>query len=517
MARAKDEKRAFAVILCTRLLLTTSNANLKGKNMDRIVPPYLEWEALREPITISKVDDIPEIPKGEKKITINRDEDYNLRATLCFGDLAFGKVLRQSSAVAGSIHEGFDVQGSRFESIFYTLESCLIGTTTFNIVLEGQDSQMHTAILNFRGLGIKHKNEKEGTHRTEWYLNGPNEDVFCRDTDRRISSRFFRDRFAKEDKIDSIEISRDSQSSGVDFLRINVGDLQFLVSRVPHGLGPSWSSNIGIEYRKKWGRIPDTQERENIEELCSFIFGRQLLSVGYTIYDQDENMVEGHVHHPWGRNARSFCSKPDKPPIRINHSAKGRAEEAISQLLPVYCELSKPLRLKEALWNYWVSRDTPIGTNLSMLAAALESTINGWFEYKSESHGVYLGKKEFVALLREEIEAIKRKLESIGNKPYADGILNKIMNANIIGIMERYRIFFEEIELPIDSSEWEAIKERHKFVHGHILLDEANWKRVIQHVDTFETLLHKTLLKLLGYSGAFVDRSVPGWSEKQLS
>jgi hypothetical protein len=91
------------------------------------------------------------------------------------------------------------------------------------------------------------------------------------------------------------------------------------------------------------------------------------------------------------------------------------------------------------------------------------------------------------------------------------------MNANIIGIMERYRIFFEEIELPIDSSEWEAIKERHKFVHGHILLDEANWKRVIQHVDTFETLLHKTLLKLLGYSGAFVDRSVPGWSEKQLS
>lgn len=485
--------------------------------MGKIVLPYLEWDVLREPITISKVDDRTEIPKGEKKITINRDEDYNLRATLYFEDFAFGEVLRQPSAVAGSFHEGFDIQGSRSESIFYTLESCLIGTTTFHMMPEGQDSRMHTAILNFKGLRMRHKNEKEGTHLTEWYLNGPNADVFCRVTDRKVLSRFFRDRFAKNDKIDSIEISRDAWSGGVDFLKINVGDLQFLISRVPHGLGPSWSSNIGIEYRKRWGRIPDTQERESIEELCSFIFGRQLLSVGYTVYDQNENIMEGYAHDPWGKSAKSFCSKPDKPPIRISNSAEGRAEDIISQLLPAYCKLSKPLRLKEALWNYWVSRDVPIGTNLSMLAAAAESIINGWFEYKSESHGVYMEKEEFEALFKEEIEAIRRKLESIRNKPYTDGILKKIMDANIIGIMERYRIFFEKIDLPIDSNEWKAIDERHKFVHGHILFDKADWRRVIQHVDTFEMLLHKTLLKLLGYSGTFVDRSVLGWNDKQLS
>jgi hypothetical protein len=485
--------------------------------MDKIILPYLEWEVLREPITISKVEDRTEIPKGEKKIAINRDEDYNLRATLYFEDLASGEVLRQSSAVVGSFHEGFDVQGSRMESIFYTLESCLIGTTTFHVMPERQDSQMHTAILNFQGLRIRYKNEKEGTHLTKWYLNGPNDGVFCRVTDRKVSSRFFRDRFAKEDKIDSIEISRDALSSGVNFLRINVGDLQFLISRVPDGLGPSWSSNIGIEYRKKWGRIPDKQELENIEELCSFIFGRQLLSVGHTISDENENMIEGYAHDPWGKNARFFCSKPDKPPIRISNSATGRAEDVISQLLPTYCELSKPLRLKEALWNYWVSRGAPIGMNLPMLAAAEESIINGWFEYKSESHGVYLKKEEFEALFKEEIEAIKRKLENNGNEPYANGILKKIMDANTIGIMERYRIFFEKIKLPIDSNEREAIDERHKFVHGHILFDKADWKRVSQQVDTFETLLHKTLLKLLGYSGTFVDRSVLGWNDKQLS
>ena len=67
------------------------------------------------------------------------------------------------------------------------------------------------------------------------------------------------------------------------------------------------------------------------------------------------------------------------------------------------------------------------------------------------------------------------------------------------------------------SHEWEAINERHKFVHGRIIFDETDWKRVIQHVNTFETLLHKILLKVLGYSGTFIDRSVLGWNDKQLS
>ena len=483
--------------------------------MKDFVLPYLEWEVLREPITISKVDDRTELPKGKKKIMINRDEDYNLRATLYFKDSTFKENLRQSSAVAGSFPETFDIQGSYSDFVFYTLESCLIGHTAIHMIQEGQEI-LDTAILNFKGLRIRYKNENEGTHLTEWYLNGPEDNVFCRDTDRKVLRSFFRERFAsKEDKIDSIKISRDASNIGVDFLRIKACDFQFLVTKVPNGIGPSWSSNIAIEYRKAWGRIPDMYEREKIEELCSFIFGRQLLSVGYTIYDQNENMVEGYAVNPWGNKAGSYCSKHDKPPIRINNFARGKAEDVISQLLPTYYEMREPLCLKEALWNYWTSRDVPIGTNLPILAAAVESIINGWFKYKkSKSQGVYMKKEEFESLLKEEIEDITRKLE---RKPNGDKIIANILKAYDFGIMEGYRIFFEEINLPIDDHEWEAIKERHKFVHGRILFDKTDWERVIQHVNTFETLLHKILLKLLGYSGTFIDRSVLGWKDKQLS
>jgi len=481
--------------------------------MEKSVLPYLEWEVLSEPITISKVDDRAELPKGPKKITINRDEDYNLRATLYFKDPSF--MSDRGPDVAGSFPETFDIQGSYSDLVYYTLESCLIGDITIHHIQEGQEI-WDTASLHFKGLRIRYKNEKEGTHLAEWYLNGPKDYAFSRLTDRKLVRSFSRERFVSNgNKIDSIKVSLESRSLPTDFIQIKTNDFQFLVTKVPSEIGPKWSSNIGIEYRKDWGRIPDMNEREKIEELCSFIFGRQLLPVGYTIYDQDENMVEGYAHDPWGKEARSYCSKHDQPPIRISDGARGKAEDVISRLLPKYYEKREPLRFNEALWNYWIARQMPSGTNLPILAAAMESIINGWFKYtKSKSQGVYMKKEEFEDSLKDEIEDLKRKLKE---KPNGDKIIEKILKAYEFGITERYRVFFEEINLTIDEREWEAINERHEFVHGHILFDKTDWKRVIQYVNTFETLLHKVLLKLLGYSGTYIDRSVLGWEDKQLS
>ena len=60
--------------------------------MNKLFPPYLEWEILREPVTISKVEDTSELPKGKKKISINRDEEYKLYAIDHTGEL-IGKTI----------------------------------------------------------------------------------------------------------------------------------------------------------------------------------------------------------------------------------------------------------------------------------------------------------------------------------------------------------------------------------------------------------------------------------------
>jgi hypothetical protein len=485
--------------------------------------PYLEWELLDEPITITQVEDRTELPSGKKKITVNRDDEYNLLATLLFKDSPREVAWRQSLNTAGGISKGFDIHGSS-DFANYTLESCLIGDTTIHRIQDECQESLDTAILIFKGLKVRYKNEKEVTHFAQWYVNGPRNHVFSRGT-KRLTRHFSRDHFlSKEKKIDSVERSSESNDLSIDFLWIKTDELQFLVTKVPKGIGPEWSTNICIEYRKDWGGLPEVEERARIEELCSFVFGRQLLPVGYTMYDDDENIVECYAHNPWGRKARAFCSQPDYPPISIEIFASGKAENIICQLLPEYLELQEPLSLKEALWNIWISHEMPIGSNLPILAAALESILNGWFKYKtSQSKGVYLEKEVFVTLLKDEIENMRRKLEenfkgeSSTEDSKAEKIINNVLRAYQFGTMERYRIFFKEINLPIDISEWEAIKARHKFVHGEIQFDKADWNSVLQKVNTFETLLNRVLLRLLGYSGDYIDRSRIPWNNKVLN
>jgi hypothetical protein len=71
--------------------------------------------------------------------------------------------------------------------------------------------------------------------------------------------------------------------------------------------------------------------------------------------------------------------------------------------------------------------------------------------------------------------------------------------------------------LKISQAEWEAISGRHRFVHGHARFDKIDWEQVIRHVNTLHTLFNKTLLKILEYKGDFIDRSVEGWPDIQLS
>lgn len=476
--------------------------------------PYLEWEILREPITISKVCHTKELPEGQKKIVINRGESYKLRGLLyAKGD--FELFTKKKDSIPGSFAETFDIQGyDQSELKHHILESCYIGGGR----IRQEDQELLCEVdLGIQGLRTKYRTEAEGTWLTEWYINGPRDNIFRNSTERKLSRILFRERSApKDEKIHSIKVSRSSFSFTLDFLRVKARGFQFLVTKVPEGIGPEWSSNIGIEYHKDWGRIPGVDEREKISELCSFIFGRQLLSVGCTIYDKDQNMVEGYACNPWGKDPKSLCEEHDIPPIRISgHAWDARAEDLVGQLLPTYYELRKPLHLKEALWLYWISRNIPIGPNLPVLAAAVETIMNGWFDYKkSKTHGVYMNKNEFENLLRPEIAAIQSKLK---DEQYGDKIIDCILRANHMGIAERFRFFFDEIKLVVDEHEWNAIDARHDFAHGRIEFDKTKWKPLIRHAQTYETLVHKILLKLLGYSGSYIDRSTVGWPDKKLT
>lgn len=482
-----------------------------------------DWDFVQKPISITKLVDNVHLPKGAKKIVVERDDEYNLKGTLNFEDLSF---FPRRNEVAGTFHKGFDIQGfSNDDSILYTLESCHIGSIKF----QGSSDFVGTADLRFDKFRMK-SSENSLNHLTVWYINGP-DSVHLSSAEGHAIQYCTREHFlSNREQKNSTSTPQWNYFSTEFIWSKNKEDFNFLITRIPSTLGPKWSTNVGIEYHEAWGRIPESDERLKIEELCSFVFGKHLLSVGYTAYDKDENIVEVYAQSPWGHSAKSFCSQPEYPPIRIHDYPLGDAEKIINYLLPKYIEVSEPLRLQEALWNYWISCDIPPGLNLPIIASAIENIINAWYDWtNTKSHGMYMEKSDFTSLLRKELDSIKEKLnakyaeekkklmeQKINEKTAGEKMFDRILTSNEFGITERMWRFFKEINLDITKAEKEAIVGRHFFIHGHADYEKVDWEKAIRQANTLQTLFYKTLLRILEYKWDFIDRSVEGWTDAHL-
>jgi hypothetical protein len=160
--------------------------------MNDYIIPYLEWEVLQEPITIPEVDNKKELPEGQNKIVINRDENYNLRAVLSTeGDHKF--FAENISAI-----KPFTITDS--DDRHYTLESCrYVGYKCWG--------RYYEVDLSVQGLKIRPKTETDGVWLTEWCLNGPKSDrLFRNSTTRKMSKTILRERLAHNDeKIHSLK------------------------------------------------------------------------------------------------------------------------------------------------------------------------------------------------------------------------------------------------------------------------------------------------------------------------
>lgn len=214
---------------------------------------------------------------------------------------------------------------------------------------------------------------------------------------------------------------------------------------------------------------------------------------------------------PWGDNIYATCKSNELEPIQYGYPNLDRFEIDIAQLLPEYLKVREELKLKEALWRYWIARTSAIGTNLPIFHSGLELVSKAWYKTtKSKTRGVYLDKKEFEQLLEPEIQMLKTKLSNI---PYGQRMLNKIQTAfNMTGNEQLYN-FFEEINLSLGELENEAFKGRNIMAHGSANTDIYKAIRITR---TYETLFHRVILKLLGYKGAYVDRTIQGWPNRNL-
>lgn len=336
---------------------------------------------------------------------------------------------------------------------------------------------------------------------TEWYLNGSNDYLFFpKTTKREINISYLKDREVTKKEVFNRNIS---VSLSQDYAKIKMPDFSFIIYRIPKEISPKWSTCIGIEYRKNWGKIPTYDERKKIGEFISFIMGRELLSVGYTVFNKEGYPFEEFYNNPISENVVSRCEKNFSYMPILFDLKTNTFELILSNLLPKYLNMRSELKLNEVLWRGWLSDNMFLETTLPILSNAIEILSHAWFKStNTKSKGFYIKQDDFLKTISDELINIGKKI--FANK-YKYRILNRIKNACFMGTNEKLEIFFSEIGLKVGKIEKEAIKARNKMAHASLNYSKEEIKKLMELSIVYRTLLIRTILKILDYKGRYID------------
>jgi hypothetical protein len=476
---------------------------------------FLDWEGLQEEYELID-NSLSSEDIDVRYISVFRDDEYNIKGLMKgFNNIDIHEKFH-GRGIPGARMKPFVITGTgEYGIIHYNLNHCYLGNVSNTYKLENDYKQEFKA--NFSSFDMEKvykNNDDEISCLTEWYINGPNQNfLFNRSTKRTHVEEFI---LSRDELINPIKINSESNSHNRDYLLVELEDFNIIIHKIQKEIGPSWSNNIGIEYRKEFGRIPNENEREGISEIVSFLFGKHLLNVGYTEFNEGSYPIRQVSRNPWGDNVVSKSKKSGLFPIRIDdYSTWGLAEEILSKIIPVYLKYRNDLNMKESLWSLWVSEDVPIGTNIPLVANALEILKKGWFKSnKSKTQGVYLPKKQFDNLLKEDFENINKKIIDI---EFNDRILRRMKNSFQMGANESLDFFFEEIGLLVGEIERKAIKLRNAMIHDKHGSTDSELEEIYFYSKVYRSLYNRVFLKLLNYDGNYIDYTVHGFPEKHIS
>lgn len=488
---------------------------------------YLEWEILELDDGISNVIFENEIYSLSNSCVIrfNRNDQYDLSAQISGIINNREEIEPKGLTTAGTFvsKENITAQSRFYDYKFYGI---VIGAHSLSPL------SLDPISFSFNADLITHKIEKKNRFSietevaiiSEWYLSANTDVHFPRSTKRKIDKVFTRSREGTDTE-DKNTIQRGSSSSR-DHILGKAENFYFIISKVPKAFGPEWSFNLAIEYRNSLGRMPTFEERKAISEIVSFVFGTQLLKVGHSNYDKSENLISEAFENPWGDNVIAKCGKYGTPPVFIGHCNDwNRAEKILNELIMPYMALRDELSLNNCFWKYWIAKYSSIGANLPILSSAVETLAARVIKKHPEIKHYYIRHEVFSKLLNPELHSIVNKIgvELSQNYPneqvtaIQEIISNKLKSASQRTANEKMIMFFEIINLPIAQIEKSAMRARNKMAHTLTSIIEDN--EIIETVRltrAYETLFHRIILKILGFSETYIDYYTFGHPNRSL-
>jgi len=244
-----------------------------------------------------------------------------------------------------------------------------------------------------------------------------------------------------------------------------------------------------------------------------FAIGRRLIAIGFTVFDSSWSPIVHELRSAWTQNLRRECGNRSYPPIS-RPMGEPVDEDMISGLVSMFRVALVDYPLTEATWRLHYAESTFLEVALPHCAASLESIMNAWFRSrKSRSQRRYLKEKDWSEISREPLELLEQKLVGM---PFVKRIVGRAAKANEFGVNESFPKFLDELGLRIGAVEDRAFHARNKGVHGGAMSGD-DYFVLLSNLRAYQTLVHRVLLRVMGWEDEYIDYSTHGHPTRQLN
>lgn len=473
-----------------------------------------DWEGNEFPIQVNNLSSITnhyKIP-SDSAIDIFRDKDYRLKGILRgvtqnINDLHYYEegVIKPVGFISGEILEG------KFKEKLYRIKGFGISSINFknafkrnNVIYNEFECQVYLESLEL--VNVK---QIIPDKICDYFLCSVPEMLFNGITKRINSSKQYKYRISLDHYEEDKESFRKGYSSSWDYFTLNYENKVICIQVVDKKHLPENMDGILIEYRNASIDFPTENFRKIVQEFLSFIFGSHLQNIGSSTFNNGYEIISTESINPWSR--KLYKNGNMNPiPLRNGHD-RNFLENILDELFSNFVKQYNQISLSDCLWKLWIGQSSPIGTNLPILSSGLESLIDSFVQF----HGLQKAyskdeKKNYNVLIKDELESLEKKLEKY---EFKSSVINKLKNPYNFSIGEKMKIFFNNIDIHFDkkSLENQALLARNYMTHQAINYDTVEEQQRIKKIsDAYATLIHRVILKILGYDWYYIDYSKQG-------
>lgn len=464
---------------------------------------HLEWESLNWPIRVTNLNFVPKLENipNDTIFEIYRDGDYKLRGVLTgIREMCSSVEYHRESA----LNRRATIYGYNLDGNFkYKINDVVLGNCKTQYSKQNCKTFEHFTQEVYLNSIEEISTDLQENHLHEYYLSQRLDLFFPRRTFRKQTKRYFK---IREDQ-DETEPNFIDNSYGwsLDYMKIKTKHFDFIIQKEAK-YAPNWADGIIIEYSKEFREIPDKEVRIAVAEIVSFALGTHLLKIGTAELNSENFILRRKACSPWGNDVVFKCQQSATPPIaKFDYQRKEHIENEISQLVNSYLSVQRELDLSGILWRLWISKMTPIGTNLPILSSALESLASNYLKLNSLKHKYSRQEKDFIkSIINPIVRILETELEGF---EFKKRLMNKLKNPYQKGVGETLTEFLIQIGIHFDSQsiEAKALQARNKMAHGNVINENSDIKELIRISRAYESLFNRALLIVLGYKGSYID------------